>query len=178
MDSGNQIIKNFKNPFCTLKHYKPAVNSYRSHMFSFEVWKKSIFSKFFTECVIVLALAIYFQIAMTTFLKDSNELIAIYLNMDELETSIRSDWNVTGSIEEVCAIAFTQTWGQTAIENWNNYSAQYSQYLSKISHLNFYLGGIVEIYDGIKLLTRTNILMSMYLIEYFLKLIYLKVRRK
>ena len=48
-DTGNKIIDNFKRPHHILNQYKPDKDLYRSDMFTYNAWKKSIFTNFFTE---------------------------------------------------------------------------------------------------------------------------------
>ena len=91
-DIPNQVLDNFKSPQKTLQQYKPDKNMYRSHMFTYNVWKKSIFTFFVTEWIIVIVLALYFQLEMASFLDKSNQMSGIRSNIAELQSQLNGAW--------------------------------------------------------------------------------------
>ena len=91
-DIPNQVLDNFKSPQKIIQQYKPDENMYRSHMFTYNVWKKSIFTFFVTEWIIVIVLALYFQLEMASFLNKSNEMSGIRSNIAELQSQLTGTW--------------------------------------------------------------------------------------
>ena len=91
-DIPNQVLDNFKSPHNILKQYKPDKDLYRSHMFTYNVWKKSIFTYFVTEWVIVIVIALYFQLEMASFLDQSNKMTDINTQIAALQSQLNGSW--------------------------------------------------------------------------------------
>lgn len=82
------VLHNFKHPWEYQKHDETDVIS--SNMFTYNVWKRSMFTKYVIHCIIVIAIAIYIQNQMGKLLVYAQDLELAYTNVATLQAEISS----------------------------------------------------------------------------------------
>ena len=101
-DIPNQVLDNFKSPHNIFKQYKPDKHMYRSHIFTYNVWKKSIFTYYVTEWVIVIIIALYFQLEMASFLDQSNRMTDVNTEIAVLQSQLNGTWPLSSDPDNLC----------------------------------------------------------------------------